>query len=363
MNAETNLITFSSKSNALRALRRIVRNNDDLVEVQSDGKFGFDVVVAHAAADFETENDARGNEIVAPENKTPNDGGPKVTHTTEDTTMTKHYEEVTLDQLKAEEPAVDAAAEAEAKAAVKAAKDAEKQRKSDERAEAKRLKDAEKAELKSKKDAEKTASKALADATKAEAKAKRELEKAEKEASKGTSKSDADAQREARKAEREAARKSATEEKAAKVAAKLAEKDGKKAEREAKRQEKIDAAAAKKAEREAKRTEREANVVHGIRVPGEGSKVANCWAIIESLRDREANTFPTVKDYLAACEAQLDYQSGGTEVTRKTAYYDYRMYHRVTGRIVAPKEDAPAVDGDQTLVDGTDVPPAGDSAE
>lgn len=332
-NVETasNLAVYGYKKNALAALRKIVRNNDDLVEQLEDGQWAFDRDAAMAAANLEPENDTRPNMGLQGDTlETPVVGAVTTTTHTEDTAMTREYENVTLDQLKAEDPDLAAKEEAEKKAAAKAAKDAEKaaekERKAEERAAAKEKRDAEKAELKAKRDADK-----------AEAKAKKEAEKAE-----------ASATKEARKAAKDADKQAKADAKAAKAAAKAnldAEREAKKAEKEAA---KVAAAEAKEAAKAARAAARADNVKNNIRRPGVNSKCGVLWALIDSMRTDE--TFPTFQEYLEAAKV-YPHEQAGSDVTRTTAYYDYKMFHGVKGRFVAQKaEPQPTDNPDQGTI-------------
>jgi hypothetical protein len=342
MNTEAN--TYARKSDAARALRRIVKNNDKLIVSVADGRYTFDAHAANAAADAQPENDMRSAKDagVATEVKIVQNEVPKaVTQPTEETTVSKHHnkkshsaptkavttahEEVSLEQLKAEEAELKKQ-EAEAKEVAKKAVDEAK-------AEAKRQA-AEKRELEKLKKAEAAETAKLA---KEQAKAQREAEKAAKAEAAKQAKAAAAAER---KAARDVAKESARAAKAEAHAKVLAEKKAKKDEREAKRKAKLAEAEERRAAREELRKSREASIRNNIRKPGENSKVGRCWALIEALK--EANgTFPTFKAFLSAA-SQMTYDEVGSEVTQTTAYYDYRMYHNVTGRIVEPKAETPA---------------------
>lgn len=295
--------TYGTKSNAARALRKIGPGLEDLLEQTEDGRWTFDVADAKALASLEGDHNPDLDEV-----------NTKDTKMTEDTEK-KNYS--LAEALKEEE-------QLNASENVGKVGKAQKPAQTDEEKAAKEAAKKEKAERAA---AEKAA--------KAEA---RKLERAQKNAEK-------DAEKEASKAEREQ-----------RAAAKLAEKEATKAAREAKAaakaeakqaredkkakaaQDKLDAELARKEAKAAAREAREATVKNGIRLPGANSKLGKLWSLIEGLKEATGE-FPTFQDFKAATEG-MSYEDKGGPATVTTAYYDYRMYHGVTGRIVAPKSEA-----------------------
>lgn len=156
--------------------------------------------------------------------------------------------------------------------------------------------EAEKAELEAKKAAEKEAK----EAAKAEAKAKREAEAAE------------------RKAQREAEKQAAKEEREALKAAKKAEKEAEKARL--------------KAEREANRMPEQ----NGIRRPKPEGLCGQAWAIFDSVSAK--NGAPaSIGESL-----ELAREQGLNDGNVRAEYARWRKFHGITGRVAAPKAEAPA---------------------
>lgn len=309
MNIETN--SYSSRSNAARALRKIVKDSDDLLEQLEDGRWTFSVEDAKAIA-----------AIVNDDTHSPDVG---VNTTAKETTMSTEDNEgkttLTLAEALAEEAKLNQADEAAGKTAPK------KGESDEEKAEKERLRK-EKAEQKAKE--------------KAEAVELRKQKQAEKAAAKEAEKLAAKAERQQRSAGKNAEKEAAKLERANKAAAKDAEKAEKLAKKEADRQAKIDAEAARKADREAARAARASSVKNGIRQPGPNSKLGKLWQLIEGLQSA-TGAFPTFQAYKEAAST-MSYEDAGGPATITTAYYDYRMYHGVTGRIVEPKAEAAAVE-------------------
>lgn len=141
----------------------------------------------------------------------------------------------------------------------------------------------------------------------AEAAAKKAAEKAEKDAKKA-----------AEKLAKEEAKKAAAAEKEAK---KLAEKEAK------------DAAKAEKA------AAKEANKMpeqNGIRRPKPNTETGKVWALADSISANLGQPTP-IANLLAAGQAQ-----GLNDSTIRTQYARWRVFHGITGRVLAPAAAQPA---------------------
>lgn len=109
--------------------------------------------------------------------------------------------------------------------------------------------------------------------------------------------------------------------------------------RKAEREERRNAEAKEKADlREARKLAAEAATVNGIRKPAEGTKLDTLWKLITWLQ-HEHKSFPTLAQFLKEAEEYPEDEAGGP-LTRKTAYYNYRIHHGVKGRL--PKKAAEA---------------------
>ena len=158
---------------------------------------------------------------------------------------------------------------------------------------------AEQAEAQRKAD-EKAAEKAQKEAEKAEAKAKREAEAAEKKAAKEAQKAQEKADREAKKA----------------------------AEKAAKEQAKADAKAAREANRMPEQ--------NGIRRPKPDTLCGKAWGIFDSVSSN--NGAPaSIGESLELAKAE-----SLNEANVRAEYARWRKFHGITGRIEAPKAEAPS---------------------
>lgn len=329
---DVEVTTYARRADAVRALHRIVKNNDDLVTPIGD-RFTFDEFVARGIADLEPENAGplvRNDEGSSSAAKV-YDSGSNSPKTTEAKTVNTEAQASTSETVSSEPAATSVKAQAEER---KAKADADRKAKADAKAKAKEERDAkraqEKTESQAKREAEKTERAAKRDAEKADLNAQREAKREAKREAETKAKQDREIKRATEKAVREAKR----DEQATMKAQTKAEKDAKRAATQAEK----DAQRAKReAERAEARAHRDANIRNGIRLPGPNSKFARLWDIITSLYNG-VGAFPSLQTYQAAI-SHLNYDEGGNDSTRITAYYDYKMYHGIQGRYVDPKAD------------------------
>lgn len=157
--------------------------------------------------------------------------------------------------------------------------------------------------------------------------------------------------KESNKAKREAAtaeRKRLADEKATKKAEKKAQREADNAakeQRKTERKTKADAKAADKAkstaDREARIAERKASAVNGVYKPVAGSTLAGLWEVIDSLSD-VFGRLPTFAEYAEGVRGKYGTDAAaGTPLTQTTAYYNYRRFHGIKVRKNIP--EAPAV--------------------
>lgn len=312
--------TFSTQGEARRALGRIVRNASDLLEqCPLTGVWSFDVAAAEYLADMTPEDDMRLIQAELIE---------RVAHFK--STPTTHEGDMNSDNTQYEVvEQTDVVEQGEDLTSVDATEGAEP---TDEQGEGEgdKVSPLERARLRAQRAAELLARAEAAEAGRAEREAKAAERKAIREKR--------NAEREATKAERQAK----LDAKAAAVEAKKKEREDAKAAKIATRER---LAAERQAERDAARQAREATKVKGIAKPAAGTKLGNLWELIETLSEVNG-AFPSFKEYSAANES-MSYADAGGESTRTTAYYDYRMYHNITGRIGGNTEVSEGVDSEQ----------------
>jgi hypothetical protein len=282
---------MQTKIQAVRALRKIVRGNDDLVTFDAELGWTFDEESAHYLADLQPENDARGQESIRKTTEAPmneeNTQSPDVRVETFETVSLADAEIVSNDDVTESSDTTDGSVSAEPETTKPAKPETARQR--------------EKREAKERNQA----ARAARAAEKAEIKAKRDAKLAEGRAK--------------RQAEEEA-----------------------KAKRKAERKAKAEAAAAERASnaarREANAAQRQAEKQNGVYKPKPGSLLNHLWSIIE--KEKEAlGRMPTFDEYAERIRGLADH---GTPLTQTTAYYNYRRFHgiKVRERKVYPVEAA-----------------------
>lgn len=313
-----------TKIQALRLLRKIVLNHDDLLTQDASGSWEFNELEAHEWADNEPHNDVRQVEDATPGQPKPL---PEATpmnhehehhghhgheahhhHTPHGETFANgshgHSHTGALSNLNPEPVHTTETVSLEGAEVVEVTQTTEQQGDTAVTKEPKpeTEKQRERRELKESN------------------KAKREANKAERErlnAEKAKRKADTKAQREADDAAKEA----------------------RKAQRKASAQEKAATKAKNSADREARIAQRRAEAVNGVFKPQAGSTIAALWEVIDTLSD-QLGRVPNFAEYSDGVQGSLEADKQGTPLTRTTAYYNYRRFHGIKVRNVKPEAEA-----------------------
>jgi membrane protein involved in colicin uptake len=140
----------------------------------------------------------------------------------------------------------------------------------------------------------------------------------------------AEALKKAKAAEKAAKKQAAADAKVAKKTERDAAKQAAKDKRAADKQAKVDAKAAAKAAKEASKQPEQ----NGVRRPKAETVCGKAWSVFDQLSAKSGSP-ATIADSL---------KSAGdiAEATVRTQYARWRKYHGITGRVEAPKADAPA---------------------
>lgn len=287
---------MQTKIQAMRLLRKIVLNHDDLLTQDASGSWEFDEMEAHEWADNEPHNDARQVEDATPGQPKPLPEATPMNHEHHHHAHHGHEENhnhthghvadvhtsetVSLENAEVVEVNDEPTQDAEASVGKEPKPETEKQR--------------ERRELK------------------AANKAKREAASAER------------SQMVAEKAQRKAATKAQRE-------ADDAAKEDRKVKRKASAQAKAEAKASSSANRKARVAQRRAEAVNGVFKPQEGSTIDSLWNVIRALT-AELGHVPNFAEYSTSVRATLDDDKQGTPLTQTTAYYNYRRFHGIKMR-------------------------------